>query len=198
MVGLTSKASRFFTSKPGFSVLRLRRLCRNSPAPISSRRESETCATTRPLRNPAEPPRITAPAWSFKVVASFGRVDCSAGTRPKSAPASSEMAKVKPSTVQSGVLESESGVCPEGRKPISARSMSTARPTPRTPPAVASSRLSISSWRMRLPRPAPNASRTAISFCRAEARAISRFARFEQAISSTRPTIPIRANRGLE
>ena len=51
---------------------------------------------------------------------------------------------------------------------------------------------------MRLPRPAPNARRTAISFCRAEARAISRFARFEQAISSTRPTMPISAKSGFE
>ncbi len=41
------------------------------------------------------------------------------------------------------------------------------------------------------PRPAPSDRRTAISFCRAAARASSRFATLAHAISSTRPTIVI-------
>ena len=46
-------------------------------------------------------------------------------------PARTETSAVKPSTVQSGVLESESGVLPAGRKAISAWSIRTARPTPK-------------------------------------------------------------------
>ena len=46
-----------------------------SPAAISSSRESDTCATTSALRNPTLAPPTTAPAWSFKVPASCGRVD---------------------------------------------------------------------------------------------------------------------------
>ena len=101
--------------------------------------------TGRALRSAAEPPRITPPAWSFNVFANFGRVDCSAGSSPNIAPASSEIANVNPRTVQSGVLDSESGVRPVGRNPISARSMATASPIPPGPPTAASIRLSINS-----------------------------------------------------
>ena len=61
----------------------------------------------------------------------------------------------------------------------------------RTPPATASSTLSVSSCRTMRPRLAPRAARTAISRWRASARESSRFATFAQAISSTNATAPI-------
>ena len=48
------------------------------------------------------------------------------------------------------------------------------------------------------PRLAPRASRTAISFCRAVARAISRLATLAQAISSTPPTMPSSSHSGCD
>ena len=125
-------------------------------------------------------------------------MDCSAGTSPNTTPASTATSAVKASTVQSGVLESDRGVLPVGRNPISAPSMSTARTTPSAPPAADKTRLSTSNCRISRARLAPSASRTAISFCRADARAISRLARLEQAISKTRATIAINANKGFE
>ena len=54
--------------------------------------------------------------------------------------------------------------------------------------------LSVSNCRTMRPRPAPSAARTAISRCRAVARASSRFATFAHAISSTSVTAPIIVN----
>ena len=62
---------------------------------------------------------------------------------------------------------------------------------PVTPPTSASIRLSVSNWRTRRPRPAPSASRIAISFCRPVERASSRFATLAHAMRSTRPTIAV-------
>jgi hypothetical protein len=62
--------------------------------------------------------------------------------------------------------------------------------TPRAPPRTESSTLAVSSWRRICRRVPPSATRTAISFSRASARASSRFATFAQAISSTKPTEP--------
>ena len=59
----------------------------------------------------------------------------------------------------------------------------TRRPTP--PPARPRSTLSVSSWRATRPRPAPSARRMAISRCRTDDRASSRFATFAHAISRT-------------
>ena len=47
-------------------------------------------------------------------------------------------------------------------------------------------------------RPAPSASRTAISFCRDVDRASSRLATFAQAMSSTTPTMHISTMSGVE
>ena len=61
---------------------------------------------------------------------------------------------------------------------------------PRPPPSSEINRLSVSICRTRRQRPAPSAARTAISRCRAVARASSRLAALTQAISSTSPTAP--------
>ena len=60
------------------------------------------------------------------------------------------------------------------------------------PPASDSSTLSVSSCRMRRPRPAPIAARIAISRRRPVARTSSRLATLAQAMSSTKLTAPSR------
>ena len=66
-----------------------------------------------------------------------------------------------------------------------------ARRTPNPPPASASTRLSVTSWRTRRPRPAPSARRTAISRRRAAARPIRTPAMLAQAIRRTTPAIAV-------
>src|SRR5256885_4526411 len=61
---------------------------------------------------------------------------------------------------------------------------------PKPPPARESSTLSVSNWRATRSRPAPSATRTAISGCRAAARASRRLATFAQAMSRTNATAP--------
>ena len=70
----------------------------------------------------------------------------------------------------------------------SASTPHTATSSPSAPPTAASSTLSVSSCRTRRARPAPSARRIAISRCRTDERASSRFATFAQAMSSTQPT----------
>ena len=65
------------------------------------------------------------------------------------------------------------------------------RPRPTPPLMKASSRLSTISWRTIRHRVAPSETRTAISRDRCAARASSRLATFEQAMSSTNATAPI-------
>ena len=64
------------------------------------------------------------------------------------------------------------------------------------PPANASIVLSIRSWRTIRARPAPIASRTAISCCRTRARARSRLATLAQAMRSTSATPAMRTRSG--
>ena len=62
--------------------------------------------------------------------------------------------------------------------------------TPRPPPSVATSRLSVRSWRTNRSRPAPSAVRTTSSRWRTSPRASSRLARLAQAMSSTHSEAP--------
>ena len=62
------------------------------------------------------------------------------------------------------VVESGNGLLPEGTKATSARSIQIASTNPAAPPAIESNRLSTSNCDTILPRLAPSASRTAISF----------------------------------
>jgi hypothetical protein len=77
---------------------------------------------------------------------------------------------------------------PPGMKAAKVRRTAQARKTPRAPPSPESRALSASSWDTSRRRPAPIATRTAISFWRDAARARSRFVTLAQAISSTSPT----------
>ena len=76
--------------------------------------------------------------------------------------------------------------------------MDTASKIPAAPPVNESSMLSTRSCRTSCPRDAPSDNRTAISFCRANARAISKFATLAQAISSTSPTMHISTISAVE
>ena len=78
------------------------------------------------------------------------------------------------------------------------RVSATATNTPITPPMAESTRLSTSSWRTSRPRVAPSDSRTAISRCRMNPRAMSRLATLAQAMSSTRPTMHISTISAVE
>src|SRR5450759_827557 len=81
-VASTENIDRCLVRKPRLALIRLLALTLKSPAPTTSRRESATCAVTSIRRNCAEWPRErTLEAWSFKVLARFGLVACSAGTR---------------------------------------------------------------------------------------------------------------------
>jgi hypothetical protein len=65
-----------------------------------------------------------------------------------------------------------------------------ARKIPRKLPARQSRRLSHRNWRTSRHPPAPSAMRTATSFPLLDALESNRFARFEQAIKRTKPTVP--------
>ena len=60
---------------------------------------------------------------------------------------------------------------------------------PSAPPATLSSVLSVNNWRIRRPRLAPNAARTAISCSRRMIRASARLATLAHAINSTSPAV---------
>jgi hypothetical protein len=102
-----------------------------------------------------------------------------------------ETSIVKPSTGRS-METSPVRAVNRPTKVVSMPMVATANATPTTPPAAASSVLSVSSWRTSRPRPAPSAARSASSRSRPSIRASVRFATFAHAISSTRLVMPIR------
>jgi hypothetical protein len=83
-----------------------------------------------------------------------------------------------------------------GIMPASKRMVQEETASPRKPPSIKSNKLWSNSWPTMRLRLAPSARRTAISFWRDVARAISRFATLAQAISRTSPTIAINAQSG--
>ena len=105
---------------------------------------------------------------------------------------------MKPRILRLGVRSSAIGVRPFEMNITSACVAQRASSRPHTPPSTASSVLSTSNCRMTPARPAPSASRIAISGRRAAARASNRLAVFAHAISSTTPTIASRMNNGCE
>ena len=127
----------------------------------------------------------------LRAVVNSIRVAWRAGNKPNRTPVASEMSKANPSTRESK-LASTASEMPNGfSKPERNWTVHLATTKPATPPMMANNRLSVSNWRMRRPCPAPNASRTAISFWRFDACASRRFARLKHAISKTNPTTTI-------
>ena len=135
---------------------------------------------------------------SFSVDHVSGRLARHAGSSPKTMPVTSESAKAKARTRQSGAVSMSSGRPSVGMNEMSVRVSPMATSRPSAPPVKASSRLSTSSCRTSCPREAPSDRRTAISRWRMKARAMSRLATFAHAMSSTRPTIDIRTRSGVE
>ena len=138
------------------------------------------------------------PMASLRVVHKSGRLARRAGNNPKTIPVRQVNSAVNARMRKSGSGLMSRGLLSLGMSAINPRVMMTARMMPAAPPASDSTRLSIRSWRISCPREAPIESRTAISFCRAKARAISRFATLAQAMSNTRPTMHMSTTRAFE
>ena len=86
--------------------------------------------------------------------------------------------------------------CSAGKNDGSTSDVQSASRRPQAPPPMPRSGLSVSSWRTRRDRPAPSASRTAISRSRAIARETRRPATFAQAMTRTSPTAPSESRQG--
>src|ERR1035441_5102740 len=169
----------------------------NHPAPISSITDSAICPTTRilPAQILALLPVSPRPA-SFNVLLTLTRADLQAGARPKIRPVSSETPMVKKRTRSSGRASSATEPARSPTKATSSCTPYTASRLPSNPPAMESIRLSVRNCRTMRARPAPSARRTPISFCRAVARASSRFATLAQAMTSTSATTAISTYSG--
>lgn len=123
--------------------------------------------------------------------ASAERTDCSAGKTPKRAAERIVRPKANNSTVKSTPI-SWTRRTSSGTSVANTRLPATPKATPTTPPTIASSALSVSSWRTSRPRRAPNAARRPISGARVAARPSRRFARFTHPINSTSPGREVR------
>ena len=119
----------------------------------------------------------------------------SAGASPKMIPVSSEMPNVHSNT---NTFSPTFWKLTRSRGLIAIRALmpSQAKPSPRTLPSSASSKLSVSNWRMIRARRAPRAARSAISFSRVVASESRRFATLAQAMSNTKPTAPSISHSG--
>ena len=130
------------------------------------------------------------PPSSLRTGITSSRALRSAGASPKIIPVPSDNASVKASTRQSIGASNLIGRL-GGFNANNAGAIQLARKKATHPPRNATSVLSISICRISRPRPAPSATRMAISRRRAVACANRRLAAFAQAISSTRPTTAI-------
>ena len=83
---------------------RLRKLRRNSPAPISSNSESAICPATITLPSPPRAGTLAVAFPSRSARLNGSRVMRSAGAMPKSSPVSTDTANVKPSIRGSGAI----------------------------------------------------------------------------------------------
>ena len=149
-------------SKPGRTSLRSRKLLPNNPAPTNSTSESATSITTKSARTRlGTTPQVLRPP-SLSGSWRSARLACTAGARPKITPVKTETTAVKVSTVVSNPTSFKRGMFSE----LSANKKwrphhATSRPSP--PPKSESNKLSVRSCRTTRRRPAPSATRIAIS-----------------------------------
>ncbi len=153
-----------------------------SPAHTSSAKASANCPTTsaslnrNPLRDsPPRPP-------SFRDSCRGTLLARSAGAKPKSIPETIEIPAVKSSTCP---FNSNPPPACAGTRPSNRFQHIFPIHNPSNPPALESTKLSVSNCDAICQGVAPSASRTAISLLLPVDRASKRLARFEQAISST-------------
>ena len=191
-----STINTFSRTNPGSRSRRFSRLRTNNPAPTSSNNESATCTITNALRRSRRANRCEKSL--FKADTTSGRVALRAGTMPQINPVSRETAKENPSNRASGVRCRSSGNVPVGSRLNSTRTLQYAKTRPASPPITARITASVTNCEMRRQRPAPIATRIAISFRRDTARASSRLATFAHAISKTNPTTAPSTASGFE
>ena len=149
------------------------------------------------MRPPCPAGPITPRVCAFKLSASGTRVPRIAGSSPNARAVAIDVANVTLTTRQSGLTSMPVTAPPRMRNVSSAVLPQYASASPSTPPTEANSRLSVSSWRISRPRPAPMDRRIAISRPRLIARARSRLAMFAHAMASSSPTISSRTMSGV-
>ena len=181
-------------SKPGSTFFRFCSVRTSRPAPARMTMLSATCTTTSQLPAPNRPlapwaPRKFPPDPSFNIGVKSTRKPRNAGAKPNRIPVRIDTTAVNKSTCVS--MSGWNDDTPSWFVAMNATMDSmhqVANRIPTAPPAIESITLSVSSWRRMRPREAPNAKRTAISFCLEAARESSNPATFEHAIRSTIPT----------
>ena len=107
---------------------------------------------------------------------------CQAGARPKSRPTKSAAPAQKATRRRSKVSVTAGGSSPSGISDGATCRIAAPSARPSAPPTIDSTRLSVSSCRIRRGRSAPSADRSASSRLRAVARASSRLATLAQQI----------------
>ncbi len=169
---------------PSGSASRFHKLRTSSEAPISSIKESATCAPTSAWRILERlPPAERHPAKRSP------RNRSHAGSSPVVRAASKEM-PIANSSTRASIRAWFSRVMASGEMATNARSSTHPNTQPAAHPRMLSVRVSVSICSARRARPAPNAARMAISFARAAPRASSKFARFAQASAMSVNTDP--------
>ena len=160
-----------------------------SPAPVTRITASATSAAMSswpPRRESADPRCRPVRASTDPTCTRDSRM---AGHNPKSSAVGTRSASVAARTVTLSVTGELVGI-DSGTLATIASSDSHASSTPSAPPISASTALSVSSCRIKRPRPAPIDARTASSDCRAAPRASSKPATLTHAISRISPTEP--------
>jgi hypothetical protein len=175
--------------KPSGTCCSATRLRTSSAAPISSTVASASSAAASPFLNTGRPPPVAERPASFSAVLTSVFAACHAGARPKTTPVSS-VTPIANATTRGSTPTSGTGSTFGGSVDSSQLTAHVAPSRPSTPPMPESTTLSTRSCRIRRPRPAPSAARTAISLWRSSARASSRFATFALTIRSTHTTAP--------
>lgn len=175
----------FRGSKPGFTSMRRAKLLSSSPAPTSSTTESASCDTTNASFKRRLEAAPVARALSLRLAARSTLAPRRAGARPNRTPASTPKKSANPRTTGSSRIPSMTETRSAARR-LKYCTAGIAPSTPRPAPESERTRLSTRSWRTTRPGLAPSAVRTAISRCRAPARASWRLARLAQAKSSTK------------
>ena len=127
-----------------------------------------------------------------------GRVALSAGRMPQISPVSNETPKEKLKSRKSGERFRLIGNVPFGIRPSSTCTLQYAKARPAIPPSTEMMIASVTRCVMSRNRPAPMATRIAISFWRDAARASRRFATFAHAMSKTNPTTAPRMASGFD
>ena len=188
--------STWDASNPGSIANKRCRLRKSNPALTSNTRAIATSETTSVRRVNWCPPGVRPELCCAPMCKSL-RKACSAGINPTTRPMSAVMTSAKANTVPSRRIAFTRGSS-GGLSATSARIPTCATTIPKTPPSMASSRLSVSNCRTSRARGAPSAARIENSPSRCAPRASRRFVTFTQAIKRTRITAPRTAsNAGL-